>query len=307
MSVVAYGSAAEDANGPSDVGAEARAASEARGAGESSGLIGTDAQEAADELRVDAGTCTAIAYTPPTASQEQLGTLCVPTVVGSDAVILLIHGGGGVTGDRDDLAAWQAYYASAGYVTFSIDYQLLDATASTPLYPIPEQNAKAAVQFLRLHEGELGTTRVIVQGHSAGARIGAILLTTPDDTTFAGRELWPDVSDAVDGFVGLYGYYDGHQFDQATYYGDGPTPTVAISTDRAAQASGPALLLHGEGDTIVPADQSVRFADALTSARASADVVLVDGANHGFDGYGRPELTPAGLDAAATVLDWLAD
>lgn len=39
--------------------------------------------------------CTDVAYTPATASQPQVGTLCVPNEVTTDTFILLVHGGGG--------------------------------------------------------------------------------------------------------------------------------------------------------------------------------------------------------------------
>ena len=121
-----------------------------------------------------------------------IGTPLDPEALAEEIVsrppVLLIHGGGGYTGRRSDLRAWQGFYARNGIVTLSIDYTLT-GEGGAPTYPRPEQNAKAAVQYLRLHEAELGTDRVVVQGHSAGARLGAILLTTPDDPSFVYDEM----------------------------------------------------------------------------------------------------------------------
>lgn len=243
-----------------------------------------------------------VTYTPATASRARSATLCVPQRVSGRTTVLLIHGGGGHSGSRSDLRAWQAFYARNGIVTLSIDYTLT-GEGGTPTYPRPEQNAKAAVQYLRLHEGELGTDRVVVQGHSAGARLGAIVLTTPDDASFAGRELHRGVSDAIDGFIGYYGYYGGYQFLSSTYYGRAPGPD-ANSVANAARASGPALLVHGRADSLVPADRSTRFGQALRRVGDGAQLVLVAG-DHGFDGYGGNTLTASGTLTARQTVQWL--
>ena len=250
------------------------------------------------------GVCRTVAYTPSTASRSQHGTLCAPRQVSARTAVLLIHGGGGYSGSRSALQAWQTFYAWRGIVTLSIDYTLT-GEGGTPTYPRPEQNAKAAVQYLRLHEDELGTDRVVVQGHSAGARLGAILLTTPDDASYAGRELHRGVSDAIDGFIGFYGYYGGSQFRAAAYYGDA-AHRDANSVVNAARASGAALLFHGRVDSLVPASRSMRFERALQRSGADADLVLVAG-DHCFDGYGLSRLTASGAQAARQAVQWLRE
>lgn len=258
------------------------------------------AATATGETRV--ASCRTVTYTPATASRAQVATLCVPRRTSAHTAMLLIHGGGGYSGSRSDLRAWQAFYARNGIVTLSIDYTLT-GQGGTPAYPRPEQNAKAAVQYLRLHEAELGTDRVVVQGHSAGARLGGILLTTPDDTSFAGRELRRGVSDAIDGFIGFYGYYGGYQFQAAAYYG-GASNADANSVANARRASGPALLVHGRSDSVVPATRSTRWESALRRSGGDAQLVLVAG-DHCFDGYAGDTLTASGTRSARRAVQWL--
>ena len=249
-----------------------------------------------------AASCHTVTYTPTTAARAQAATLCVPRRAVGHTAVLLIHGGGGYTGGRSDLRAWQGFYARNGIVTLSIDYTLT-GEGGAPTYPRPEQNAKAAVQYLRLHEAELGTDRVVVQGHSAGARLGAILLTTPDDPSFVGRELHRGVSDSVDGFIGYYGYYGGSQFRPTSYY-RGASDRDANSVANAPRASGPTLLFHGRSDSLVPANRSVWFERALRRTGGDAQLVLVAG-GHGFDGYGWSALTTTGAQTARQAVRWL--
>ena len=42
--------------------------------------------------------------------------------------------------------------------------------------------------------------------------------------------------------------------------------------------------MHGDSDAMVPADQSIRFARALTDAGGTATLELVPGASHFWDG-----------------------
>jgi acetyl esterase/lipase len=250
-----------------------------------------------------AATCSDVTYTPRTASRAQQGTLCVPESLTSGTVIVLVHGGGGYEGSRADLRAWQRWYAAAGVATISIDYALTGDR--DPLYPLAEQNVKAAVEYVRTIQDELETSRVVVQGHSAGSRLGAIVLTTPDDPAFAGRELRTGVSDAVDGFIGFYGYYGGSQFRARAYYG-GAVPATARAVANAARASGPVLLFHGSADALVPVARSRRFAGALRAAGLDVQLSVVAGGGHGYDGYGATSLTRTGRRSASTVLAWLS-
>lgn len=252
------------------------------------------------------GASAELVFTPATASRPFRGLLVRPAADQATTAIVLVHGGGATGGSKADSAAWSDWYRDHGYLTFSIDYRLVDPATDTGIYPIPEQNVKAAVQYLRMHAAELGIDRIVVQGHSAGARLGGILATTADLPAFAGREVWDDVSDRIDGMIGFYGYYDGVQYQETAYYGlDGSEPSTAVSTHRARQATGPVYLLHGESDSIVGVNRTQAFADALGAVGADVTLELVPGAEHGYDGYGSPNLTVLGLAAAARLEDWL--
>jgi acetyl esterase/lipase len=256
-----------------------------------------------------------VVFTPPDARTER-GNLREPGELRHRTAIVLVHGGGGMAGDRDDgrVHAWQDIYAAAGYVTFAVDYLIARPRTPAPVYPKPESDVKAAVQYLRKHASEIGIdpANIVVQGFSAGARLGAQLLVAPDDARLDGGTRWSKPSDRIAGFVGFYGYYSGFQFGWDKYYGgarNSADPDVrarweaADSVARADTATGPVLLFHGETDPL-PVRFSTTFADELRSVGKDAEMVVVPGATHGFD-WEHGKITPEGRIAAKQVLDWL--
>lgn len=262
------------------------------------------------------GACETLTYTPPSASEPHDGRLCRPRGRQRDVAVVLVHGGGGIEGDPTSLAGWARRLNAEGYVTFQVSYHLFSPTGSTtPVFPLPEQNVKAAVQYLRGAGNALGVAkdRIAVQGHSAGARIGAVAYTSGADPWFDGAELWPDISDRVDAFVGFYHPYDGTMMFSSTYFGgddDRDDPVVQLrwakadSLSRAARADAPALFVNGERDWDVIDEQQDEFVQALRTDGQRAEAVLIAGGAHGFD-LGGSRLTRLGEEAATHVLRFL--
>lgn len=264
---------------------------------------------------IDPG-CHTVVYSPPGA-RVQRGDLCIPAGAHKAAAIVLVHGGGGTSGTRGGMRAWSSRYNAAGYVTFSVDYFLFSATTPPPVYPIPERDVKASVQYLRFNAARLGVDpdRILIHGSSAGSRLAAELYVSGDDPYFQGTsQTWSGISDRVNGLIGFYGPYDGQQKDTTTYYG-GPRnsadPAVrdrwahADSIANAARASGPAILFNGSADMLVPVRQMTDFAAAIRAGGTSAEGHIVPGAGHGFDKPGATTLSAAGQVAADQVLTWL--
>ncbi len=260
--------------------------------------------------------CGVVTYTPPTASEAHRGDLCRPRARPPRGAVVLVHGGGGYSGDRSTMVEWSDWYRDQGFVTLSIDYTLLGEGSPASVYPRPEQDMKAAVQWLRLQAGALGhdPQRILVHGASAGARLAAQAYVTPGDPWFAGPDLWPDVTDDVAGFIGFYGYYDGDTLQAEHYYGgsaDSSDPRVAErwahadSVAQAAGAPGPALLFHGDVDGLITVAQTLRFGAALAEVGADVTAYIVTDGDHAFDGRFGDLTTDTGRDAAAEIATWL--
>jgi acetyl esterase/lipase len=262
------------------------------------------------------GTCKIVVYTPPTAREAQRGELCRPATDQRNVVVMVLHGGSGVSGSFEGMRSWANRLTAEGYVTFLPEYQLFTPGTSSPIFPAPEENVKAAVQYLRGTARAIGVSRsrIVVQGMSAGARLGAVAYTTPDDEWFAGRELWPEIPDVVNGFIGFYHTYDGSMQYSSQYYGgpdDSRSEDVRERWDRAdaitnaAQAEGPALFITGSRDWSLIVEHQEEFADSLRHADLDAETVVITGGNHGFDTGTATRLSRLGEEAASEVLRWL--
>jgi acetyl esterase/lipase len=255
-----------------------------------------------------------VVYSPPAAPKRQ-GDLVLPRQH-ADTIVLLVHGGAGTTGSRKQMQGWADFYAERGYTSFAIDYLLVKPNTPAPVYPKPETDVKAAVQYLRQQAGSLALNpdRIVVQGFGAGAALGAQTEVTPGDPFFAGPGHYAGISDSPAAFIGFYGLYDGHRPDQTKYYGGPPNsldPKVqeryakANSIAHAADAAGPALLYQGDADSPELVASATAFRDALQNAGKDVTLALVPGARSGFDQEPSGALTPAGQQAAQQVLEWL--
>jgi acetyl esterase/lipase len=230
--------------------------------------------------------------------------------------VVLIHGGGGYSGSRAGLAPWAEWYQNQGFVTLTIDYTLVGDGTPAPIYPAPERDVKAAVQYLRRFGDQLGIDleSIVVHGSSAGARLGAQVHVTSGGPWFASDDLWPDVPDHSNGLVGFYGYYDGTTLLAEEYLGGPPEsrdPAVqeriarADSTTQAPGATGPVLLFHGDVDGLVDVGQTERFGRALTESGTNVTTRILVDENHSFDQRPGDPFTDIGRTAAREIRDWL--
>jgi acetyl esterase/lipase len=266
---------------------------------------------------VEPNRCGVVTFTPPRASDSHRGDLCRPGRTARGGVIL-VHGGGGYGGHRSAMREWAAWYRSEGFVTLAIDYTLLGDGSPEPVYPRPERDMKAAIQWMHLQAERLGFDhhRIVLHGSSAGARLAAQAFVTPGDDYFENRDLWPDAPDDALAMVGFYGYYDGDTLEAERYYGglaDSADRRVrarwrhADSVSQAAGAPGPVLLFHGDVDGLITVAQTERFGAALAEVGADVTAYIVTDANHAFDGRSGDLTTETGAAAADEIANWLDD
>jgi len=267
-----------------------------------------------------AGTFTtydAIEFASP-AGEPLLMDLRVPDEAGPHPVILYLHSGAWITGDRFGGPAIRQ--ASRGYAVASIEYRL----APDHIWPSQIEDAKAAVRWLRANAARfhLDPSRIGVFGTSAGGHIGAVLGTSGGVAALEGVELGnAQESSRVKAVVDLYGPTDLLKIEEQKLPCiplDGNAanmpPSLLIgcpiqSCPERTQAANPItyvtkddppfLILHGMLDCLVPYKQSVILHDALRAAGVPSQLVLIPNGQHGGSAFNAPQY--------ATTIDTFLD
>lgn len=209
-------------------------------------------------------------------------------------LVVVIHGGGWAAGNRKahDNVTWE--FAKRGYVSATVSYRF------APKYPFPAQiqDVKAAVRFLRANAERfaIDPAKVGAIGFSAGAHLSMMLGAMDKDDGYDDVGEHRDQPSKVQVVVSYFG-----PTDLLQPYPDATKPilqkflggTVDEKRDLAKRASpiyyvnagdAPMLLLQGTKDPLVPHDQAVRMADALTKVGVPGRVELLLGAGHGWSG-----------------------
>jgi len=92
----------------------------------------------------------------------------------SDGLIVCIHGGSWMGGDKDDLAHVCKRYCKAGYVTASVDYRVIAFTADNHItLPVMDADIHAALQHILANLSQRGIRirNMALWGYSAGSQL----------------------------------------------------------------------------------------------------------------------------------------
>jgi acetyl esterase/lipase len=202
--------------------------------------------------------------------------------------LLWIHGGGYVIGEaaQDDLLC-RRYSDELGATVVSVDYRL----APEHPYPTPVEDCYAALRWMaRLPS--VDPDRVAIGGASAGGGLAATLALLARDRgeipLAAQLLVYPMIDDRTVHRSGLDN--PGHRlwnqssnrFGWRAYLG-GADPEVAVPARRADLAGLPPAWI-GVGTLDLFHDEDLAYADQLRAAGVPCEVMVVDGAFHGFDG-----------------------
>lgn len=244
-------------------------------------------------------TITAIEYAE-IGSTPFLLDLRIPDGNGPWPVILYLHSGAWITGDRTGGQAIRQ--AARGYAVASIDYPL----APEFVWPSQIEACKAAVRWLRANASryQLDPDRIGVFGTSAGGHLAAVLGTSGDVASLEGAALGnPQFSSRVKAVIDLYGPTDLLKMDEqklpcygsisanASYMPPSllmgcpiqecqaktmtASPMTYISPDDP-----PFLIMQGMLDCLVPWQQSTELYDALRADGNDAQLYLLPTAQH---------------------------
>lgn len=269
-----------------------------------------------------------------TVSESDTLDLYVPGNVEKAPVVVMIHGGAFMFGDKQMEIVRQCIEPALahGYAFATINYRL----SGEAVYPGAVADAKAAVRFLKANAEEYGIDgdNIFIWGESAGAYLANMVAATADVD-----ELNGDVTDnlqydsSVKGLISFYAPTDWYQMDAdfeelgvaETERAMGLTGTDTsaeskflgqnVMSDKAVtDAASPlnyidgmengeffAIIQHGNADVNVPYMQSERLYEAFSVKYGAENVILtiIDGAVHEDDAF----YTEENLNEIFTFLD----
>ena len=223
------------------------------------------------------------------------GDLYLPKGVVNPPVVLVIHGGGWVTGDRSTSTSLARLIAKRGLAAFNIDYRLANATNAGTRWPAQIVDAQLAVRWLRSRAASLGIDAVHMgsTGDSAGGHLALMLGVLPAIVPGDEAGLYPDQRPDVGAVADLFGPADlatmppwVHGIYPALFGTATPPPSLLAAMSplqHVTRNSPPVLIIQGNADVIVPPAQSQSMADALRSQGVEAELIQYQG-GHGFEG-----------------------
>ena len=210
-------------------------------------------------------------------------------------VVLVIHGGAWVSGDRNGDGALAKLLAAHGIAAFNIDYRLADAAKPDTRWPAQLVDAQLAVRWLRAHARELGIdgTRIGATGGSAGGQLAVMLGVTKRTVAGDQSTLWSDQSSSVGAVVDQFAPVDLPSMPlwvtgcYLQLFGtQTPTPEMLASMSplpSITPRSAPVLIIQGTDDVTVPPAQSKRLKDALRLEGVAVESIPFTG-GHGYEG-----------------------
>jgi acetyl esterase/lipase len=220
-----------------------------------------------------------------------------PDAGGPWPVLVYVHGGAWIRGDKSEAAMFAQSMTEQGYLVVSLNYRLYPVGR----YPAMIEDVKCAVRSLRANAAEynLDPDRVGAVGVSAGGHLVALLGTSEAS---AGMDVgeYLDQSSRVQAVVAMAPVTDlTRKFPNADIE---LMRQVGFGEDNIVQASPishvtaddpPFLLVHGDQDEVVPVEQSQLMYDRLVEANVPVQLVIVRNARHSLtapDGSASPTL-----------------
>ncbi|HAJ78176.1 MAG TPA: alpha/beta hydrolase [Fibrobacteres bacterium] len=248
-----------------------------------------------------------ISYAPQSPAQK-LDIYLPNEGTGPFSIIMAIHGGSFVRGDKRDFQIVPIMEAlKRNYAVVAINYRL----SNEAQFPCQINDVKAAIRWIRANGGKytLNPEKIAVWGDSAGGNLAALAGTSCNVKELEDLSMGnPDQSSHVDAVVDWYGPINfltmGNQLKQqknvrksnsnyiAKTKEEAPELYIAASPETYIRPGLPPFFIqHGNADQIIPIQQSIDFATKLENISGKEKVVfeIIEGADHLDEKFTSPE------------------
>jgi acetyl esterase/lipase len=176
---------------------------------------------------------------------------------------------------------------------------------SAPLFKVPDAVAdvRRAMRFIRLNADDFGVDpeRIGVCGGSAGGHLSLMLGTTADEGDDKAADAIERGGNRVAAVVAYFPPVDLRQWVgdsrfEALHFdpklAESVSPLLHVTPDDA-----PTLLIHGDKDDLVTLDNSERILAAFEEDKVPCELIVIEGAGHGFPGE-------QGERASQALVEW---
>lgn len=118
-------------------------------------------------------------------------------------VVVMVHGGGWISGNKNMTWPMAQKLALEGYICASVEYRML---LEAP-YPAALLDIKTAIRYLRSQAGKwnIDTSFVALYGCSSGGQLAALAASTNGEDLFTDKNFYPGVSDKIQALIDLDG------------------------------------------------------------------------------------------------------
>jgi acetyl esterase/lipase len=240
---------------------------------------------------------------------QQTMDVYFPDAGGPWPVLVYVHGGSWMHGDKSEAALFARMMTAQGYLVVSVNYRLYPAAT----FPAMIQDVKCAVRSLRANAAQynLDPNRAGAVGVSAGGHLVSLLGTTDASAGWDVGE-YLDQSSRVQAVIATAGVMDlSRNFPNADieamkHIGFGEYNVAEASPiTHVTGSTPPFLLIHGQQDAVVPVEQSQLMYERLMQANVPAQLVIVKNASHSFIA---PDATttPTLVEINQIIVDFLA-
>lgn len=204
-------------------------------------------------------------------------------------LIVMLHGGGWVSGDKSMYAQEARAFCSRGFACATIGYRL----APLDTYPAAIADCQRAVTFLHQNGKSLGfdPEKIYSMGNSAGGHLasmvglldqdiesntpvhrvnGVVAISPITDIRNPSESHFPIAHSFLEQFMGIY-----HEEDPDLWASASPITHVEAGAP-------PFLIFHGTEDDVVPITQSETFYQALKNQGNQAEFHQMEGEGHSY-------------------------
>jgi acetyl esterase/lipase len=199
-------------------------------------------------------------------------------------LIIFLHGGAWIAGDKEDVSAIAKFLANQGFVVINMNYRLLPNFS----HPAPMEDIQMVLQWVKQNSEQykIDTMHIGMSGHSAGGHLIALYALTQNESYITGGSTLPRVY-AIAPMAGGY-TLEGINITSArrentiiAWLKTADPQSLGLPINQIDSTDNVTfLLLHGNKDVNSPPAQSIMFRDELAAKGIPVELKIYPGRTH---------------------------